>query len=241
MLLELRNLRSGYEGSEALHDINLDCEEKKVTAILGPNGAGKTTLLKTILGLIRLTSGTIIFDKADISSLQTAAVIQKGIAYVPQGANVFPLMTVEEDLRMGGYLVRDEKEVHSRIDEVLRVFPALNKVLKQKAGHLSGGQRRMLAIGRALITHPKLLLLDEPSIGLDVGKQQILFDKLKELNESGLTILIAEQNVKKALEIAQYAYGLDGGLIKHRGESSETAKTSLGEFLFGAVDELDRS
>lgn len=241
MLLELQNLRSGYDGSEVLHSASLGCEEKKITAVLGPNGAGKTTLLKTVLGLIKPTSGNIVFEGGDVTSLGTASLIKRGIGYVPQDANVFPLMTVSEDLRMGGYLLPDKKEVRKRIDEVLQVFPPLGKVLNQKAGFLSGGQRRMLAIGRALIAHPRLLLLDEPSIGLDVGKQQVLFDKLKELNEGGLTILLAEQNAKKAVEVAHFVYGLEGGAVKHGMNSAEAAKTNLSEFILGAASRAENS
>jgi branched-chain amino acid transport system ATP-binding protein len=232
-MLALTNVKSGYGGSEVLRGLNLVCAEGKITVIIGPNGVGKTTLLKTVLKLVKLISGKIVFDNEDVSSLDTPGIIRRGIAYVPQGANVFPQMTVKENLLMGGYTLGSESGVRSGIDNVLRLFPVLHERLTQNAGFLSGGERRMLAIARAMVSTPRLLLLDEPSVGLDVGKQQILYDKMLELNRNGLAVMLTEQNVKKALEVAHFVYVLKGGLVRYEGTPADLNKIDVKQMLFG--------
>jgi branched-chain amino acid transport system ATP-binding protein len=234
LILRMEQVSSGYTGSEILHGISIKALQGKVTVLIGPNGAGKTTLLSTIVGLVRASSGKIYYDSRKITSAKTSDIVGMGISYVPQGASVFPRMTVRENLEMGGYLLSSSEEVRTKINEVAAVFPVLRERLKQKAGLLSGGERQMLSIARGLMLSPSLLLLDEPSMGLDIGKQEIIFNKLADLNKKGLGILLVEQYVKHAYKIADYVYVLNGGTIRYAGEPSLLLdKKRLTEMFFG--------
>ena len=232
-MLKVENIRAGYSGSEVLHSVNLEAKDKEITILIGPNGAGKSTLLKTIIGLLTATGGKLYANEKDITRASTAEVIKLGISYAPQGAALFPSMTVKENLEMGYYTLSDKESLKSKLKEIGEVFPILKERMKQKAGLLSGGERQMLAIGRALISSPNLVLLDEPSSGLDVGKQAVIFDKLVELNKNGIGILLVEQNVERATKIANRAYLMSSGNIKFGGEPAQLTK----ELLFGVFGE----
>jgi len=226
-MLKVENLHAGYTGSEVLHAVNLEAADGEITILIGPNGAGKTTLLKTIIGLVSPTAGKLQAGERDITHANTAQIIKLGISYSPQGATLFPNMTVKENLEMGYYTLSDKQSLKTKLSEIGEIFPILKARMNQKAGLMSGGERQMLAIGRALISSPKLILLDEPSSGLDVGKQAIIFDKLVQLNESGIAILLVEQNFEKALKIADRAYLMSSGNMKFGGEPAQLTDTLL--------------
>jgi branched-chain amino acid transport system ATP-binding protein len=177
-------------------------------------------LLGTIIGLVGATQGKIYYKSHEITAKPTAEIIKMGISYVPQGGNVFPKMTVRENLEMGGFPISDKDELRRKLSEISDIFPVLSEKMKQKAGLLSGGERQILSLGRALMLSPTLILLDEPSSGLDVGKQDLIFNKLSELNKKGLGILLVEQNVKQASRIAHYMYVLNAGSMKYQGDTS---------------------
>jgi ABC-type branched-subunit amino acid transport system ATPase component len=231
-LLKIENVHAGYGGSEVLHSINLEARKGEVTILIGPNGAGKTTLLKTIIGLVKPTAGTLHAEEKEITRASTAEIIKLGISYSPQGAALFPSMSVKENLEMGYYTLSDKESLKSKLNEIGEIFPILKARMNQKAGLLSGGERQMLAMGRALISAPKLILLDEPSSGLDVGRQAVIFEKLVELNKSGIAILLVEQNVEAAIKIANRAYLMAGGRMKFSGEPTELTRDVLSS-IFG--------
>ncbi|MGD0423108.1 MAG: ABC transporter ATP-binding protein [Candidatus Bathyarchaeia archaeon] len=226
-MLKVEELHAGYTGSEVLHSVNLEAADGEITILIGPNGAGKTTLLKTIIGLVRPTAGRVYAKNKEITHASPAEIIKLGISYSPQGATLFPSMTVKENLEMGYYTLSDKRALKKRLIEIGEIFPILKTRMHQKAGLLSGGERQMLAIGRALISSPKLILLDEPSAGLDVGKQAVIFEKLVELNKIGIAILLVEQNVEKAVKIAHRAYLMSSGDMKFSGEPAQLAETVL--------------
>jgi len=231
-MLKIENVHAGYEGSEVLHSVSLEARKGEVTILIGPNGAGKSTLLKTIVGLVKPTAGTLYSEEKEITHASTAEIIKLGISYSPQGAALFPSMTVKENLEMGHYTLPSKESLKSKLNEVGETFPILKARMNQKAGLLSGGERQMLAIGRALISSPKLILLDEPSSGLDIGKQAIIFEKLAQLNKSGIAILLVEQNVQAALKIANRAYLMSGGIVKFSGEPAQLTDAVLSS-VFG--------
>ena len=231
-LLKVEGIHAGYSGSEVLHSINLEARDGQVTILIGPNGVGKSTLLKAIIGLITPTAGRLYAEGKEITRASTAEIIKLGISYSPQGATIFPSMTVQENLEMGYYTLSGKESLKSKLNDVGEIFPILKARMKQKAGLLSGGERQMLAIGRALISSPKLILLDEPSSGLDVGKQAVIFEKLLELNKSGIAILLVEQNVEKAIKIADQVYLMSSGQMKFSGEPARLTETVLSS-VFG--------
>jgi branched-chain amino acid transport system ATP-binding protein len=217
MILRLKNVVSGYEGSEVLHGVSIEVPREQIVSILGPNGAGKTTLLKTVMGILKPTSGQIIFEDNDVTSNSPRKNLQRGITYVPQGKSLYPWMTVEDNIKAGAYILRSRTLVEERIARVFELFPRLYERRSAYAGVLSGGERQMLAIGRALMLQPKLMMLDEPSLGLDPKFLSAVYQKVRDLNKSGTTILLVEQNVKKALEVSNFAYVLEGGEMKLSG------------------------
>jgi branched-chain amino acid transport system ATP-binding protein len=225
-LLEIKGLKSGYGRALVLHDVTIEVEEGGLTAIIGPNGAGKTTLLRSIYGIADLYEGTVTFRGEDISKLSPAYISLKGVNYVPQDNNVFSSLTVLENLRMGATVMTGTgRSIEERLEGVYSRFPRLKDRRNQMGGTLSGGERQMLAISCALMTDPDLILLDEPSAGLQPTLVQGLFEEIKRIHDEGKTILIVEQNAKMALEIARKGYVLEGGRIKLQDEAKKLLAT----------------
>ncbi len=224
MLLELREVISGYGNLDILHGVDMEVDNGEIVCIIGPNGAGKSTVLKTIFGLLKPKGGTIFFAGEQIKGIDPHRLIRKGISFVPQDKNVFPSLTVEENLAMGAYtrpnMVEKGKEL------VFSRFPSLYDRKDIRACYLSGGERKLLAIGIALMLEPALLLLDEPSMGLSPKYKKALFDKIAEINQGGTPILIVEQNAYKALKISHRGYVLDMGKNKFQGESGKLLANS---------------
>jgi len=235
MLLEVRNLTVYYDSVLALDDISLNINEGEIIAMIGPNGAGKSTALKAICGLVKPKSGDVIFNGENIIGYQPYQLVKRGLSLVPEGRHVFTSMTVLENLEMGAYTVKDKKRIKENIEKVFSLFPVLKERWKQRAGTLSSGEQQMLAIGRALMLKPKLLLLDEPSIGLSPNYVDIVFEKIKEINKEGTTILLVEQNARIALEYADRGYVFEIGKIAFEDdaaklmENDKVKKAFLGE------------
>jgi branched-chain amino acid transport system ATP-binding protein len=213
MLLELRDVRAGYGRITVLWDISLEVSEVGLVALIGANGAGKTTTIKAVMGLVQVSSGQILFREKEITNQHPWRIAELGIGLVPEGARVFPELTVQENLLVGGIQIKDKKTLWNRMEYVFQLFPVLEERKKQPAGTLSGGERQMLAIARALMNKPELLLVDEISMGLMPLLVQKVFETLLHLNKSGISILIAEQNVKDVLKIASFAYVIENGRI----------------------------
>ena len=220
LLLSLKNLHVGYGGIKAVKGIDLDVNEGELVTLIGANGAGKTTTLKAIVGLLRPTEGTINYDGQNIMALASHLIAARGLVLVPEGRGVFPSLTIEENLQMGAYIRDDRDAIVADIEHKFELFPRLKERAKQTAGTLSGGEQQMLAISRALMARPKLLLLDEPSMGLAPIMVQKIFEVVRDVSKSGMTILLIEQNAKLALQISQRGYVMDGGLITLADESN---------------------
>jgi len=223
-LLKLIGVEAFYGKIKALHGVSLEVPHGKLVCILGANGAGKTTILKTVSGILEPETGTIHFDQQRIDGMDPEDIVGLGISHVPENRHVFPELTVYENLIMGGFLINDKAILEERLESVYHRFPVLQDRSRQLAGTLSGGEQQMLAISRALMLQPKLLLLDEPSLGLSPLLVQEIFDTIEELHRSGVTILLVEQNINQALRIADYGYVLTSGKI----------------FLSGTYEELRR-
>ncbi len=219
-MLHISGLRSGYGKIEVLHDLSLDVVQGQIVTLIGANGAGKTTLLKTISGLLRPTAGGIEFEGASIARRPPYKIVGQGISHVPEGRAILKRMTVLDNLRMGAY-VRHDSEIEHDIGAVLERFPVLSERRLQLAGTLSGGEQQMLAIGRALVARPRLLLLDEPSLGLAPKIVTQIFLTLRELKNEGKTILLVEQNARQALKVADTGYVMERGRIVVRGSGQE--------------------
>ena len=219
MMLEIKNLNTGYDKKQILFDISLSVKEGEIISLIGPNGSGKSTLLKATCGLIPTWKGQLTFDNKRINGDEPPDNLVLGMSFCPQGKRIFDELTVKENLEIGGYILKKEK-TKERINEVLDLFPILKERLKQEAGSLSGGEQQLLAVARALIPEPKLLLLDEPSLGLAPNLIKDLFEKFIELNQKlGITLLIVEQKVKEVLTISNRTYGLKLGRIAYDGLS----------------------
>jgi branched-chain amino acid transport system ATP-binding protein len=223
-MLELENLHVYYGGIHALHGISLSVSEGQIVSLLGTNGAGKSTTLRTIAGIVKPTEGNISFDGESLIGLRSFEVVQRGIAMVPEGRRVFTNLSVRENLRLGAYARENGHAIEQDIREVFALFPRLEERKSQSAGTLSGGEQQMLALGRALLSKPRLLMIDEPSLGLAPVLAQDVFVKLRELNEAGQTILLIEQNARAALAISHYAYILETGSIPLEGPAEELAQ-----------------
>ena len=226
-MLTISNLRSGYGPVKVLHDLSMSVDKGSTVAVLGPNGAGKSTLLKTIIGLIPPQSGAVIFEGNSIDKLPPEIVLEKGIALVPEGRRVFARLTVLENLQMGAYREREATVVQQSLDYVYQLFPKLEERSKQLAGTLSGGEQQQLAIARALMSRPKMLLLDEPSLGLAPVIVDIVIDLIRNLKSEGLTIILVEQNIHQALEISDRAYVIANGSIRMEGDAADLISTGL--------------
>ena len=212
-MLEIKDLYVSYGMMEVLHGVSVTVEDKELVSIIGPNGAGKTTLIKTCMGLVKPTSGSILYDGEDITRLPAHKRAAMGIGYVPEGRRVFGKLTVEENLQMGAYDLKDKTQTKNNIDMVYDIFPRLGERSKQLAATMSGGEQQMLAIGRALMLNPKMLFIDEVSMGLMPIMVNTCFDVIKKLNDDGITILVVEQNANKALKVADRGYVLETGNI----------------------------
>jgi branched-chain amino acid transport system ATP-binding protein len=218
LLLEVKNLTVRYGTVVALKEVSFTVNEGEIVAMIGPNGAGKSTALKAVAGLLKAADGTIgsgeiLFNDKNIKSLRTDQLVAEGISLVPEGRRVFPTMTVLENIQMGAFQRRDKASINKDIDIVFSLFPQLKERIKQKAGTLSTGEQQMLAIGRSLMLKPKLLLADEPSLGLSPNFAELIFDKLVEINKNGTSVLLVEQNAVEALRIAHRAYVFSIGEI----------------------------
>jgi branched-chain amino acid transport system ATP-binding protein len=216
-LLEVRDLHAGYGKLEILKGVTLRVEPRQVVSIIGPNGAGKSTVFKTLFGLLPARQGRVLLDGEDITNQPPAELLRRGMAYVPQGRNVFPLMTVEENLRLGAYTRPRSVELETEIERLYETFPVLRESRRRRAGDLSGGQQQMLEMARALLLKPRLILLDEPTLGLAPLVFKEIFRIVENLRRLGQTILMVEQNAAKALEISDYAYVLELGQNRYEG------------------------
>ena len=225
-MLELVKIESGYSSLRVIKGISLEVPKSKLVTIIGPNGHGKTTLLRSISGVLRLQSGEINFEGKRIDNLRVDEIVDKGIVHIPQGDMLFPEMNVKDNLLMGAYLVRNQPELKNRITQVLELFPQLGERENQIASTLSGGERRMLAIGRGLMTGAKILLIDEPSLGLAPVVIDDIFKILKELNNQGQTILLVEENVSRVINVSDHIYLIDDGLIAWQGTGEELSSES---------------
>lgn len=223
-LLRAEAMTAGYGKMAILHDVTFIVTPGELVAVIGPNGAGKSTAFKVIVGFLKPTEGRVLFDGDDITGLRPDQVLRRGLAYVPQGRVVFPQMTVLENLEMGAYIERDSRKIRDSLDRVYALFPVLGERRQQKAGTMSGGEQQMVAIGRALMTHPKLVLLDEPSLGLSPKFVALIFEKLVEMKKSGYTLMVVEQNAAKALSVADRGYVLELGRNRFDG-SGQTLLT----------------
>lgn len=232
VLLKLKNVSVYYGGVKALDGVNISLDEGEIVALMGPNGAGKSTILRTIFGLAPIYSGKVLWHEKEITPIPHE-IVQKGIAFIPQGRQVFSHLTVEENLEIGGFIVSDKKELSRRIAEVMENFPVLKQKRKAKAGNLSGGEQQMLALARGLMIEPKVLLLDEPSLGLAPKIVKEVFAKIKEINEKHKTaIMVAEHNVKSLLNIASRGYVLDKGKIIAKDSARKLLKSGVLEKVF---------
>jgi len=231
-LLKLENISVNFGGVHALKDVSLSFDEGEIVALMGPNGAGKSTVLKVIFGLVQMVNGKVLWRENEIKPV-SHEVVKMGISFVPQGRRVFRYLTVKENLELGGITIKNKNILKTRIEEVLDLFPDLRKKLKEKTGDLSGGQQQMVAIARGLITDPKLLLLDEPSLGLAPKIVKEVFEKIREINEKRkMAIVIVEHNIKSILSITNRAYILDKGVLVHAGIGEEILKDNILEKVF---------
>ncbi len=224
-MLSVENLSVGYGAIKALHGISLRVERGEIVTLIGSNGAGKTTTLRTISGLVRAAAGSIAFEGVPIGKLPAHQIVRMGIAQAPEGRGVFANMSVDENLSLGAYARRDKGQIEKDRQRALELFPRLRERLSQSAGTLSGGEQQMLAIARALLARPKLMLLDEPSLGLAPQVVATIFKIIREINAGGTTILLVEQNAHMALNVAHRAYVLEVGKIAMEGPAAELAKS----------------
>jgi len=231
-VLEARNLTSGYGETDILHDVSIKLDEKEIVSVIGPNGAGKSTLLKTIFGILRPSRGVVKLQDEEITGLNPDKIVRKGMSYVPQVDNVFPSLTIQENLEMGAFVRNDD--YRDRLQEMYDLFPLLKDRRNQKVGSLSGGQRQMVAMGRALMLDPTVLLLDEPSASLAPLLVEMIFEKIVDINKTGVAIVVVEQNARETLKISDRGYVLATGrkVFEDTGkailENEEVGKLYLG-------------
>ena len=221
LLLRISEIHAGYGNLEILHGVSLEVQRGEMTSIIGPNGAGKSTALKSVMGILRPKAGHIWFDGKEITGFRPDQVISLGLAYVPQGRIVFPQMTVTENLEMGAYIEKSPAKTKEALEQVCSFFPILAERRAQKAGTMSGGEQQMLAIGRALMTGPQMILLDEPSLGLSPKFVTLIFEKLTEMKRAGYTMMVVEQNAAKALSVTDRGYVLELGRNRFTGTGKE--------------------
>ncbi|MBS3167716.1 ABC transporter ATP-binding protein [Candidatus Woesearchaeota archaeon] len=233
-LLEIKDLEAGYGKLQVLKGVNMHVNEGEIVAIIGPNGAGKSTVLKSIMSMVGKGRGSINFNNKNIKKLETHEIVKAGISMVPQGRIVFQSLTVEENLEMGGYLIKENNLIKQRIKEMYDFIPILRSKRKQRASFLSGGQQQMVSVARSLILRPKILLMDEPSLGLAPKTIQEVFEKIREIRDKlGITILMVEQNAHKALEICDRCYVLESGNVALEGTSKLTKDPRVKKLYLG--------
>ena len=220
-MLEVKNLSVSYGAIEAVKDISFTVNAGEIVSLIGANGAGKTTTLHTITGLVPANSGSVMYNGVDLLKTHNNKIVTLGMAHIPEGRHVFTRMSVEENLEMGAFSLKDQSDLKKDLDMVYGLFPRLKERRNQKAGTLSGGEQQMLAMGRALMSHPKTILMDEPSMGLSPKLVKEIFSIIRKLHEQGITILLVEQNAKMALSIADRAYVLETGRITMEGDAKE--------------------
>ena len=220
-MLEVKNLSVSYGAIEAVKDISFTVNAGEIVSLIGANGAGKTTTLHTITGLVPAKSGSVMYNGVDLLKTHNNKIVTLGMAHIPEGRHVFTRMSVEENLEMGAFSLKDQSDLKKDLDMVYGLFPRLKERRNQKAGTLSGGEQQMLAMGRALMSHPKTILMDEPSMGLSPKLVKEIFSIIRKLHEQGITILLVEQNAKLALSIADRAYVLETGRITMEGDAKE--------------------
>lgn len=223
-ILKVTDLNVSYGAIHAIHGVSLTVNEGEIVSLIGANGAGKTTILHTITGLKKATSGSVLFEGKELLTTEPHKIVSMGMAHVPEGRHVFAQMTVTENLEMGAYFRKDKEQMAKDLADVLQRFPRLAERSKQLAGTLSGGEQQMLAVGRALMSHPRIMLLDEPSMGLSPLLVKEIFTTIEEVNREGVTILLVEQNAKMALSIASRAYVLETGDVVMEGEGQAMLK-----------------
>ena len=216
-ILDVEKVVAGYDGPDILKGVSIELQEGKIHCIIGPNGAGKSTLLRTIYGILRPRQGTIKYKQKSITSLRPDQILRKGISLVPQGRSVFPNMSVEENLLMGGYTIDSDEIIESQLEKVYKMFPILEERKSQKAGSMSGGQQQMLETGRSLMLDPDMIMLDEPSLGLAPKISAQIFDRIQDLSNIGTTILMVEQNAKQGLEASDWGFVLKLGKDEFEG------------------------
>src|SRR4051812_16253509 len=213
-MLEINNLEVSYGSIKALHGVSIKVPEKSIVTLIGANGAGKSTTLRAISGLVKVRGGTVQYDGADVTNLPAHEIVSRGLCHVPEGRMIFANLTVEENLRMGAYLRRDKAGIAADLDYSFQIFPRLKERISQAAGTLSGGEQQMLAIARALMSKPRCLMLDEPSLGIAPILVRAIFEQIVAINkERGITVLLVEQNANLALQISQYGYVLETGSV----------------------------
>jgi branched-chain amino acid transport system ATP-binding protein len=220
-MLEIKNLQVYYGMIQAIKDVSFEVNEGEVIALIGANGAGKTTILHTVTGLITAKSGRVLYEGTDIKKIPAHRIVSLGIAHVPEGRRVFSQLSVYDNLLMGAFTRKDQAEISASLENIYKRFPRLKERKGQLAGTLSGGEQQMLAMGRALMSHPKIILMDEPSMGLSPILVEEIFDIIKSISKSGTTVLLVEQNAKKALAIADRAYVLETGKIVLEGKADK--------------------
>lgn len=234
-LLKLKNIDAAYTDRKILKDVNLDIRDNEVLAIIGPNGAGKSTVIKTIFGLTKLVSGEVYLEGKKIFP-STHKMLELGISYIPQGKQIFPDMTVLENLEMGGYILKDKNKLAEKIKEVIAIFPVLQNRLSDRAGSLSGGQQQMLTIARGLICDPKIVLLDEPTIGLSPKLSKEVFSKIKEIKDTRkIAVVVIEHNIESVLGIADRVCILDQGEVFFEGKKDDVKEEVLEEVFLRSV------
>ncbi|AAQ59181.1 ABC transporter ATP-binding protein [Chromobacterium vaccinii] len=220
-ILEVKNLQVAYGGIQAVKGIDFHIDQGELVTLIGANGAGKTTTLKTLVGMVKKSGGSIVYDGKDVASIPSHDFVRHGLAMVPEGRGVFAKLTVEENLQMGAYYRNDKAAIQSEIEHVYELFPRLKERRLQLAGTLSGGEQQMVAMGRAMLSKPKLLLLDEPSMGLAPIIVEKIFEIIQMVSKQGVTMLLVEQNAKLALEVSQRGYVMESGRITMSGDAKE--------------------
>lgn len=234
-MLKIKNLKAGYDDLEVLHGIDFEVKPGEIVAVIGPNGSGKSTLLKSIFNLCEINSGKIEFKKRNITKFQTCDLISEGVGYVPQGRQVFGDLTVLENLEMGAFAIKDRGLIQRRLDYVFKKFPLLKERKSSRAFELSGGQQQIIAIGRALMQNPQLMLMDEPSLGLSPKASKEIFEKIEEIRAEGVGVILVEQNAKQAVDIADRTYVLEGGKIVLSGGKNILKNEKIKEIYLGGV------